>query len=65
MSYTIFTRNWYLADGVTPNYNGRKRFQKQVNTQEEAVEFCTKMNENRPKSWEKRSKKYEFEGGSI
>ena len=65
MSYTIFTRYWYLADGVTPNHGGKKQFEKRVDTQEEAVAFCTRMNDNRPKSWEKRDKKYEFKSGSI
>ena len=58
--YQIFTRNWYKVDGHTPNPGARKTYIKVVETEEEAHDYCTEANDNRPASWLKRSKKFEF-----
>ena len=57
---TIFTRNWYKADGETPDYEARRKIIKRVDTEEEAKKLCKQWNSERPKSWHKRSKKFEF-----
>ena len=57
---TIFARNWYEADGKTPAYNAPRRKIRVVETEEEARNLCHQWNETRPKSWHKRSRKYEF-----
>lgn len=56
----IFTQNWYKADGTTPDYDAHKKHIRFVDTEEEARKLCREWNAERPESWHKRSKKYEF-----
>jgi hypothetical protein len=67
--YTIFTRTWWRINHNYPNKlepkAGRKTYIKEVNTIEEAREFCIENNKNRPSSWLKLSRKYEFTEGHI
>ena len=67
--YTIFTRAWWRINHAYPNklepHAGRKTWIKEVNTIEEAREFCLESNKNRPASWLKLSRKYEFIEGGI
>lgn len=60
--YQIFTRTWWRMElGKKVPGIGRKTHIKYVDTQEEAREFCCDGNDNRPKSWEKLSRKYEYQ----
>ena len=61
MSYQIFARNWYKADGETPDYEAPKKvIRHNIGTEEEARKLCNKWNAERPESWHKRSRKFEF-----
>lgn len=65
MSYQIFTRTWWKTNPSWPEgkepHVGTKRHVKYVNTIEEARDFCSEANRTRPASWNKLSRKYEFE----
>ena len=60
-SITIFARNWWEADGETPQYGAPKRKIKTVDSEEEAIEFCKEGNATRSKAWIKRGRKYEWD----
>lgn len=62
--YSIFTRTWWkenpgYPDGLEPCI-GRKTHIRSVDTEEEARKFCNKHNDNRPHSWLRLSRKYEY-----
>ena len=58
-AYKVFTRAWYKADGITPNYGARKTTLKKYLSESEARDFCTVWNKNHNPG--KRSVKAEFE----
>lgn len=63
MSYQIFTRNWWKevnGDTLVPDPGALKRNDQVVETEAEAREICNAGNANRPKAWERLSRKYEY-----
>lgn len=58
--FKVFTRNWYKADGTTPDHNARKLTVGTFNTEDKARECCRIGNADRPAAWIKRSRKYEY-----
>jgi hypothetical protein len=62
--YKIFKRNWWRIENgkKVPNSGARGVTVKYVQTQREAIDYCTTNNANRPASWERLSKKYEWKG---
>ena len=66
LSFRIFTRNWWKENkewpnGLEPDPTARKTHIKYVDTEQEAQEFCRSGNNNRPSSWKRLSRKYEYE----
>ena len=68
--YKIFTRNWWreptayeastLGPHLIPDEGASKHTIATVETETEARDYCKTRNDNRPKSWERLSRKFEY-----
>lgn len=61
--FRIFTRNWFRLDDQgrrvsDPHAHCSNHIT--VDSEQEARDFCREANNNRPKSWERLSRKYEY-----
>ena len=63
--FQIFTRNWWKENpkyhrGLEPDGGASKTNVGVVETEEEARKICQTNNANRPTSWKRLSRKYEY-----
>ena len=65
MKYEVFTRNWWKVNPAWPGglelHGGARRTHIcYASSEQEAREICKRGNDNRPRSWYKLSRKYEY-----
>lgn len=64
MSYRVFVRNWWkIENGVqVPHVNAPATTVQYVSSEEEARRICREGNADRPQTWVRLGRKYEYEG---